>query len=120
VLDKSPLLWTSWVRFVAGLVTILVILAFRKDSHRIVGSLFNRQKWGYTLAGSFLGGYFALIIWLAGLKYAKVSVAAVLNQTSEVFIFIFAAIFLHEHITRPKLLAILLAFAGVIIVTLSN
>ncbi len=60
-----------------------------------------------------------MIAWLAGMKYTMVSVAAVLNQLSTVFIFILAAIFLKEPVTLPRVSATILAVLGAILATMS-
>jgi drug/metabolite transporter (DMT)-like permease len=52
------------------------------------------------------------------LKYTKVGVAAILNQSSTIYILILAAIFLKEPLTRRKLVASLVALAGIVLVTL--
>jgi drug/metabolite transporter (DMT)-like permease len=65
-----------------------------------------------------LGSYLALICWIAGMKYTKVGIAAILNQTSTMYILILAAIFLRERFTMRKLVASLVAVAGIILVTL--
>ncbi|MFP4458821.1 MAG: DMT family transporter [Candidatus Zixiibacteriota bacterium] len=120
ILDLQNLLWTSEVRFVGGLAILVIITIFHPNRKNIVKSLFGGHKWTYTIAGSFAGAYMALVLWLAGMKYARVSIAAVLNQTSEIFIFILAAIFLNEAITKDKTIAIILAFIGAVFVTISH
>jgi drug/metabolite transporter (DMT)-like permease len=57
-----------------------------------------------------------MLIWLAGMKYAKVSIASALNQTSTIFVLLFAALILKERITLRKVAAIILAVAGAILV----
>ena len=68
------------------------------------------------LPGSFLGAFLALILWIAGMKYTQASTASALNQTSSIFVFVLAAIFLKEPINRIRVIGIILAFAGVIMV----
>jgi len=51
-------------------------------------------------------------MWMGGMKYAKASVAAVLNQLNTIFIVIIAAIFLKERLTGWKIVAVVLAFLG--------
>jgi drug/metabolite transporter (DMT)-like permease len=51
-------------------------------------------------------------MWTGGMRYAKASVAAVLNQLNTIFIVIIAAVFLRERLTGWKILAVLLAFVG--------
>jgi drug/metabolite transporter (DMT)-like permease len=72
------------------------------------------------LPGSFLGAYVAILLWVGGMKYATASVASALNQTSNLFIFLFAALFLKERITRAKLAGIVLGVLGVLLVMLTG
>jgi len=51
------------------------------------------------------------------MKYTQASTAAALNQTSNVFVFLFAALFLKEKITLLRLAAIFTAVIGVFLVT---
>jgi drug/metabolite transporter (DMT)-like permease len=53
-----------------------------------------------------------MFVWLAGMKYTQASIASALNQTSTIFIFIFAAIFLKESINLKRTIGIILAFIG--------
>ena len=45
------------------------------------------------------------------------STAAALNQTSNIFVFIFAALMLKEAINREKIIGIVMGMAGVFLVT---
>jgi len=119
VLDRSPLIWTTQMRMIGGLLSLIVILAFNPRREAIIKSVFVRSHWWYTLMGSWLGGYAATMMWLAGMKFTQASVASALNQTSNIFIFIFAAFFLKERITRFKLAGILLGMIGAVLVILS-
>jgi drug/metabolite transporter (DMT)-like permease len=51
------------------------------------------------------------------MKYTQASQASALNQTSNVFVFIFAWIFLKEKMTVQRVIGIGLAFIGVYLVT---
>jgi drug/metabolite transporter (DMT)-like permease len=82
-----------------------------------IKTIHSAGSWKFTLSGSFVGTYLALIVWLAGMKYTEASVSSVLNQTSQIFIFILATIFLKEKITIRKALGISLAFAGIFLAT---
>jgi drug/metabolite transporter (DMT)-like permease len=66
-----------------------------------------------------LGAYLAMIVWIGGMKYTQASTASILNQTSAVFVLPLAAVFLHERITLRKSLAVAMALAGVMFVTLA-
>lgn len=117
LLDRSPLLPLSEIRLFGGGLILAVVLIFHPDRRKIATPHLTPRGWAYLLAGSVLGAYCALLLWLAGMKYTQASIAAALNQTSNIFIFIFAALFLKEAITRRKVVGIILGVAGAFIVT---
>jgi drug/metabolite transporter (DMT)-like permease len=59
-----------------------------------------------------VGAYVALVFWLAGMKFTQASTASALNQTSSVFVFIFAAFILKEPINMRRTIGIVLAVSG--------
>ena len=118
LLDGSPLIWATLVRLVGATFTIIVYILLRKDRKELLVSITRIHNLGYMLSGSFFGTYLALMTWLAGMKYTQTSNAAVLNQTNQIFIFLFAAIFLKEKITSFKVVSIMIAIIGAILVTL--
>jgi drug/metabolite transporter (DMT)-like permease len=66
--------------------------------------------------GTVLGSYLSIVAWLAGFKYAQAGIAALLNQTSTVLVVLLAAVFLGERMTRLKMVAVAMAFAGTAII----
>jgi len=120
ILKRSPLLWVTEIRIFGGLVILLINIALHRRRKAIVKSVMTKTGWKYTFWGSVLGTYLALIMWLGGMKYTQMSTAAVLNQTSNIFIFIFAALLLKERLTMMKVAGILLAVGGVILVILGK
>jgi drug/metabolite transporter (DMT)-like permease len=117
LLNRSPLLPLSEIRLIGGGLILAVVFLFHPQRKTIATPHLTRRGWTYLLIGSFLGAYCALLLWLAGMKYTQASIAAALNQTSNIFIFIFAALFLKEPITRRKVVGIILGVAGAFIVT---
>ncbi len=117
LLERSPLLWVTELRLLGGFLALVLILLFHPGRHRIISSIHSVGSWYYTLSGSFVGAYLSMVLWLAGMKYTQASTAAALNQTSNIFIFIFAAIFLKERINLQRAVAIIIAVAGVLVVT---
>lgn len=118
LLTESPLIWVTQWRIIGGLIVLTVVLLLNPRRRVILESLKTSGSMNYTFYGSFIGGYLAMIMWLAGMKFIQASTAAALNQTSNVFVFIFAAIFLKEKINAIRLLAIFLGVAGLFLVTL--
>ncbi len=117
VLEISPLFWVTEIRLVGGVLAILMILAFHPSRVRIVRSVVSARSWGYTVSGSFFGAYLAMLLWLAGMKFTQASVASALNQTSTIFIFVLAALFLKEKVTILRAVGIALGFSGALLVT---
>jgi len=107
------------IRLVGGILFLVVYLALVRKRREIMASLMVSRGWKYTLAGSFFGTYLAMSVWIAGMKFTQVSTAAVLNQTSNLFVFVFAAFILKEEITRRKVIGIVMAVAGAILVSFS-
>jgi len=117
LLNRSPLLWVIELRLLGGCLVLAVIFLFHPRRQKIVNSALSMQSWHFMLPGSFLGAYVALVVWMGGMKYTQASVASALNQTSNVFIFILAAVFLKEPVNYLKIVGILLAFLGVVAVS---
>jgi drug/metabolite transporter (DMT)-like permease len=117
VLERSPLVWAMEWRLVGGILVLLVVMLFRRDRRAILSTLMGTRHWGYVVGGSWFGAYAAMFLWLGGMKYTQASTAAALNQTSNIFVFIFAALLLREPITLARTVAIVLGVAGAYLVT---
>jgi drug/metabolite transporter (DMT)-like permease len=117
VLERSPLAWAMEWRLMGGILALLVIMALRRDRRAILSTLMGTRHWGYVVSGSWFGAYAAMFLWLGGMKYTQASTASALNQTSNIFIFVLAALLLREPITRPRIIGILLGVAGAYLVT---
>ena len=113
IIGEAPLLWSTEMRLV-------LILPLLKKSRKILLSLRSPGSWKFTLLGSLIGTYIAMVLWVGGMKYTQASTAAVINQTSNIFVFAFAALFLGERITWQRGVAIVLAVGGAILVTLGR
>lgn len=117
LLDRAPLLWVTEIRLVGGVAILCLVLLFHPSRRNILSSIFSRQGRSYTISGSFVGAYIAMVLWLGGMKFTQVSTASALNQTSNIFIFVFAAIFLREKITLHRTIGIVLGVGGALLVT---
>jgi len=117
LLEGSPVLWATGIRLFGGTVVLTLILLFYPTRYKIIDSLISTKRWSYTISGSFIGAYLAMIVWIAGMKYTQASVASALNQTSVIFIFIFAGLILKEPINLRRATGIILAFVGSFLVS---
>jgi drug/metabolite transporter (DMT)-like permease len=116
VLLRSDIVWVTLVRTAAALMGILVVFLVHPNRNKLLTEILPSPTWKWALPGS-TGNYIALLFWLAGMKYTMVSLAAILNQLSTIFIFLLAAFFLRERITTAKSIAVLLALTGAVIAT---
>jgi len=117
LLSRSPILWVTLWRMAAGGIALLIFLPFHPRRRQISRPLVSSANWRSMVPGTFLGGYIALVAWMAGMKYTLASIAAPLNQLNSIFIFVLAAIFLKERVTKAKMAAVALATVGAFLVS---
>ncbi|MBD3237454.1 MAG: EamA family transporter [Candidatus Eisenbacteria bacterium] len=119
VLDRSPVLWAASVRQSGCIVALLLSTLFLRRTREAYRFFRPSPAWRFMLPAAVLGSYLSLMLWIAGMKYTLASLAAILNQTSTIFILLLAVIFLREPLSRRKLLAAGLAIGGVLLITLT-
>ena len=116
LIEDFPLIWATTIRLLAG-TGALALLAVASSKRKGLWSVFKPSPvWWHSVPASVLGAYISMILWIAGFKYAKASSVAILNQTSVIFALILATLVLHEAFTRRKLVAVVLAMGGALIV----
>lgn len=113
VLETQPLLWIVALRMIGGVGGLLLIFALKRELPWPGRAERAQIRWPVVLIGALVGQYLSMLLWLGGYKYTSASVAAILNETTSIFIVIFAAVFLHEALTRRKVLGVALTIAGV-------
>ncbi len=118
LLSAYPVIWVAETRLFGGIAALVLVMLASPGRKRIMPSLSDTRNWHYTVAGSFLGAFVSMIIWIGGMKYTQASTAAALNQTTTIFIFVFAGLLLKEPMTVRRTIAIGLAFAGASLVSL--
>jgi drug/metabolite transporter (DMT)-like permease len=110
---ETDMLWATWVRLLGGFVGVLPLIAFHPRRRALVASLRpTPRSWMFATLAALFGTYLAMTTWIGGMKYCEVSRAALLNQLSTIFIFLFATVFLKERLTWRRGIAIALAAAG--------
>jgi len=112
VLGSVSVVWATLVRMAGGTAALVLLVPVLRNRRSVLAPLFDRRNWKVLFPAAFFGSYLSLILWTGGMKYAKASVAAVLNQLNTIFIVIIAAVFLKERLTGWKLAAVVLAFVG--------
>ncbi|MEZ4742962.1 MAG: DMT family transporter [Bdellovibrionota bacterium] len=90
ILRNLPVLFTTEVRLISGFSVLLLLSVFSKKKTKLKESFLTAENKKIIFLGAFLGAYLAMIFWIAGFKYTTASIAAILNQTSTIFIIILA------------------------------
>jgi len=116
VLDHSPVLWAAAIRQIGSLVVLLAMAGLSRRRREHFAVFRPAPHWRTMLPGAFLGSYIALIFWIAAMKYCQASIAAILTQTSTIFILLLAVLLLHESFSLRKGLAAVLAVGGTVLI----
>jgi drug/metabolite transporter (DMT)-like permease len=119
IFPKYPLFWIVITRLTAGTISSAAISLCMSDRKQAFKTLFTGANFYWMLLAAFFSTYISMIMWLNGFKHASTSVAAVLNQTSTIFTVLMAAFVLGETLTKRSLVGTILAFIGVVVVSLS-
>ncbi len=120
VLERWPLISATTVRLLAGSAALAAIGALLPGRRQLWQVFKPAAVWQKIVPASVLGTYVSLVLWVAGFKYAQASIAAALNQMSTIFALILATLVLRERLTPQKIIAVCLAVAGVLTVTLAK
>lgn len=118
LLERHDFLWIVTLRIVGGVVGMLVFMPSARDLHGIRAAFAGVRHWPHVIAGSVVGTYISMMLWLAGYKYTSASIASVLNEMAAVFILALAALFLGDRLKPAQLLGSAVAIAGVVLVVL--
>ncbi len=116
MLERYDFLWVVWLRLVGGLLGMVGVIAWRRNLATLLIEYRRVRHWPTIVAGSIAGTYLSMLLWLAGYKYTRASIAAVLNETAALFIVLLAVMFLHEKVRGRQLAGIALALGGVLLV----
>jgi len=118
VLDRTDPLWATTVRLIGG-VAILSLQGFtRRYRSEVIHCFRPGRLWKVTMPTAFVGAYLAMFFWIAGMKFTDTTIASILNQLSTIFVLVMATVFLKEPLTLRKTVAIVLGFAGGLVVSL--
>jgi drug/metabolite transporter (DMT)-like permease len=118
VLERTPVIWTTAFRQVATFAVMLPVALLHPSRKRLFNVFRPARSWRYSLPGTLLGSCLALLFWIAGMKYTEAGAAAILNQTSTIFVLALATLILKEPFTLRRALAAALALGGIVMVTL--
>ena len=119
-LSISHQLWATFFRLLPGFIFTWFLFLFQKNKHQLLAPLKIKSVVFKIIIASGLGTFLALSFWIMG--YASIKkppVASVLGQTSVLFIIVLSYFFLHEKISKTKLVAMMFAVCGVFFIVLN-
>ncbi len=113
VLEGQPLLWVVALRLFGGTIGLATAFFWRREPLLPSDPSLPPLRWSILVTGALLGQYVSMMLWLAGYKYTQASVAAILNETSSIFIVLLAWLFLREGLGVRKLVGVACTISGV-------
>lgn len=93
---------------------IFAALYFRRPAQKRQLNLSRKSKWLILFSGMMLALHFAA--WIGSLKFTSVAHALTLGATGPIFALLLAPFLLKEHIDRRAIVAVVLAFAGIVVI----
>ncbi len=118
VLSDADFLWIVLLRMLGGVAGMLLLVLLRRETGVLLAQFRGPHHWPTLIAGAFIGTYLAMMLWLAGYKYAPAPVSAILNESATAFILLLAWLFLGERLNRRQLMGCAAALGGVTLVVL--
>ena len=115
----SMQLWVTAFRLFPGFIVAWIVFVLQKNKLLILQPLLKSKMILKIIVSSGLGTFIALSFWIIG--YANIEkppVASIIGQTSVIFIIILSYIFLKEKISKVKVMSILFAICGVLLITI--
>ena len=109
-------LWITGYRLVSGVLVSGSIMLYVNRKENILGILRDRTLWLPIIVSSILAAYLGIAMWVMGMSMTTASISSILNQTSTIFIMIFAWIFLGEPLTKRRISSIAVAMFGAYLV----
>jgi drug/metabolite transporter (DMT)-like permease len=112
VLEAQPLFWVTGLRMVGAIAAMLLIAAWRGEAAQLKPQA-PGLPWAKLFIAAFIGQFVAMVLWLAGFKFALASVAATLGETASIFILLLASAWLKEPLSPRAVAGVVLTFGGV-------
>lgn len=111
-LEAQPLLWVTGLRMGGAVLGLLVLSMLVRRGLSLLPAA-STVPWRKLVAAAFVGQFLSMVLWLGGYKFTSASVAAILNESSSVFILLLAWAWLKEPLSRRALAGVVLTVAGV-------
>ncbi|MBM4394904.1 MAG: DMT family transporter [Deltaproteobacteria bacterium] len=111
-LDRTDPWWATTVRLVGGVAFLAVQGMTPAHRAATLAALRPGPAWRVAIPGSVLGAWLSMLLWVFGMKYTYTTTASVLNQTTNMWVILLAAVFLREPLRARHYLAVALGFGA--------
>lgn len=115
VLDYIPPLTLVWLRYLVAFIFLYMILKLRQ-SHGQQRRMFTKKDWFLLGWIGFIGYFVSISFQFIGTHLSNAHTGALITSTTPAFMVIFAWLILKEKLTVAKLVSVMIATLGVIIV----
>lgn len=119
ILERFDVFFCTMVRLLGGFLAMLCIAAARGGLRAAIRDGFRPQRsLRFAIPGAVMSTYLSIVLWVASFKYAPAGIAALLNQTSTLFIVVLAIFLLGEQLTLRVSIAVVMCLTGSVLVLL--
>ncbi len=112
-LEALPLMWVTALRMAGAVAGLWIAALLLRGRASAALPRLADVPWGKLLLAAFVGQFLSMVFWLGGYKFTSASVAAILNESSSVFILLLAWAWLKEPLSRRAMAGVVLTIAGV-------
>jgi len=112
ILNRTDGVWGAFARLSGGLLFLIPQNLLPRNLPRTIAVLKPGPHHRQALLPSFLGAYLCTVLWTLGMKYTWASTASVLTQLTNILLFPFSALILHERLQTKQFVAVLLGISA--------
>lgn len=120
--NEMPMFLFLGVRFLVSSVCLSILMLFRPRIASLAhptGKL-HAIDWGFLLAQAFTGGFLFNYFFYWGIEFTTATSAGIISSSLPALLALFAYWFLGEALHFQKILAIVFAMLGIIVISLNN
>ncbi|MGE3320112.1 MAG: DMT family transporter [Candidatus Berkiella sp.] len=121
--QEMPIFLFLGIRFLISSVLLTIMVLICKTSliapTHPTGRLDNKD-WGYLLAQAVTGGFLFNYLFFWGIESTTATSAGIISSTLPAFLAVSAYVFLGEKFTTHKIMGIILAILGIVVISLDN
>jgi drug/metabolite transporter (DMT)-like permease len=120
--NEMPMFLFLGARFLVSSVCLSVLMLFRPRIASLAhptGKL-HTMDWGFLLAQAFTGGFLFNYFFYWGIEYTTATSAGIISSSLPALLALFAYWFLGETLQFRKILAIVFAMLGIMVISLDN